>query len=232
MGCDIHVYIEFLDTEDGKWKVAAYNKETGEVAAGGPISITVNNGDDTDIAEEVVGEIFDSFELKDFDRSYVFFAKLADVRNAWSIKPLARPRGLPKDVNSFIRMALRSHHSETYFTPEELLSADWKAHGVEEEVISREAAEEHLAAHPDCRCYAKEYADRVTACYSGGQFCCYGTEFHRMTKEQRRLVSTIRVPKEFVEDLGQNGDVVYLLKMCRDLKATGKSWRVVVGFDS
>ena len=228
MGCDIHIYIEFLDTKDGKWKVAAYDEKTGEATPGGPINITVDNGDDLDIADAVEEMIHDRFQLKGFDRSYVFFAKLASVRNSWSITPLASPRGLPRDVNSFIRTAQRGHHSETYFTPEELLAADWRVHGVEDEFISLEAAEKHLATHPDCRCYA----DRVTACYSGDLFFCYGEEFHRMTKEKRRLVSTIKVPREFVKDLGRNGDVIQLLKMCRDLKATGKSWRVVIGFDS
>lgn len=48
----------------------------------------------------------------------MFFAFLADVRNDYDIKPLAKPKGLPEDVSDEVKEELddSDYHSHSYFT--------------------------------------------------------------------------------------------------------------------
>ena len=59
-------------------------------------------------------------------RSYVTFARLADVRNYDGIRPLADPRGIPHDLTAAVRLGLSecADHSFTWFTLDQLLGED------------------------------------------------------------------------------------------------------------
>jgi len=61
-------------------------------------------------------------------RNYLLFAILANVRNDGSITPIAEPRGLPADMNSYIAEKAKSWeddgHSMSYFTLQELEDAN------------------------------------------------------------------------------------------------------------
>lgn len=62
-------------------------------------------------------------------RSYLLFAHLAGVRSDDpSLKPIVEPRGLPKDMSSFVAdyMGVDGDlHSYSYLTLTELLAHDW-----------------------------------------------------------------------------------------------------------
>lgn len=88
------------------------------------------------------------------DRNYLLFQILADVRSAWSLEPIAPPRGLPPDMSNELQLVamasgdnaylpledeeLRSavfdhyggylgDHSYSWLSLDELLAYDWKA---------------------------------------------------------------------------------------------------------
>lgn len=64
-------------------------------------------------------------------RSYLLFAHLADVRNGDpNLRPIVEPRGLPKDISSFVKDYMGGEdegdlHSHSYLTLTELLAYDW-----------------------------------------------------------------------------------------------------------
>lgn len=86
---------------------------------------------------EAVGPVFknDYGEAKTEEpyggRNYRLFAFLADVRNSQNIVPISEPKGFPKDVSPSLKEELVDYwdgdgHSASYFTLEELESADWE----------------------------------------------------------------------------------------------------------
>ena len=62
-----------------------------------------------------------------FKRDYRLFAKLANVRNDGSIKPIALPRGLPKDISEVTTIEAkfwgRDGHSHSWINAEEIREA-------------------------------------------------------------------------------------------------------------
>lgn len=63
------------------------------------------------------------------NRNYVLFALLADVRNGLDIKPLSKPKGIPKELSSdmdeYIKEWGGDGHSHSWFTLKELKEIDW-----------------------------------------------------------------------------------------------------------
>lgn len=57
-----------------------------------------------------------------FIRNYLFFAWLADVRNRFGVKPLSKPRGLPKDYLSDPEFGF-ADHSESWLSVDEIINA-------------------------------------------------------------------------------------------------------------
>lgn len=113
MGCDIKTYME-------------YRKPTNS----GPIWTDCNeykpnpyyNPND----EPSVPKSYKKYTIAD-SRNYNLFAVLANVRNYNGIKPLANPKGIPKDSCSEIIEGYESFkldaHSASYYTLTELLNA-------------------------------------------------------------------------------------------------------------
>jgi hypothetical protein len=62
-------------------------------------------------------------------RSYVLFAILADVRNNWEIKPIAPPKGNPKQASpewyAEVGKWEGDGHSHSWYTLAELEAVDW-----------------------------------------------------------------------------------------------------------
>ncbi len=110
MGCDIHTNVE-------------YRKPT----INGPVWTDGNKyesnhyfGDPNEPEFKEINEICGN-------RNYSLFAVLADVRNSNGVKPLSKPRGLPKDCCETIALEHKSWgsdaHSTSYFTLAELIKA-------------------------------------------------------------------------------------------------------------
>lgn len=61
------------------------------------------------------------------DRNYAVFCKLAGVRADHAIKPIAEPRGTPKDVDTDTKeeMECEDYHSHSWLTLKELQDANW-----------------------------------------------------------------------------------------------------------
>ncbi len=121
MGCDIHLYVE--RREGGKW-----------VKCEGFVSDYYKEGD----------PYFGTKEFSNTDepyggRNYDLFAMLADVRNGYGFagcdtgdgfKPIAAPRGLPKDVSLGVAAKAEGWegdgHSYSWLTLAELQAYDFK----------------------------------------------------------------------------------------------------------
>lgn len=78
--------------------------------------------------EVLVGEDFPAYwehwAAPAVKRNYDMFAKMANVRNDGSIKPIAWPRGLPNDASPLTYMAYKEEeadaHSTSYLTVDEI----------------------------------------------------------------------------------------------------------------
>jgi hypothetical protein len=220
MGCDIHIFIEYYDTEDGKWKIAAYDKETGETTPGR--AITIANGDDGYIRDI----IWDCYRIR-YRRDYRLFTKLADVRDysSWGVVPIAKPRNLPENVNNFIREGHLGHHSLTHFTPEELLAVDWKTSIIERTYVARAVFDSRLDSGRDID------AKDTLRCVPKYGSCISSKGYITLPEDRRLSIDYVEIETVVDHHLDQNS-AKELLKLCRDLKATDKSWRIVIGFDS
>lgn len=108
MGCDIHLYVE--KRVDGKWVAAD---------KWGPDKYDESGG-------RKVVDYDDRFYT---GRSYGLFSILANVRNGAGFKPIAMPRGLPKDVTPEVAAESESWdsdgHSHSWHTVADLLAYDW-----------------------------------------------------------------------------------------------------------
>ena len=93
----------------------------------------INNSQDKQETEDLEEAIY-------IGQNYPLFAVLAGVRAGrynesykTNIKPISRPRGLPKDVSSSIRsyfLERNYHHSISWFIVEELLNFQWTKHRI------------------------------------------------------------------------------------------------------
>lgn len=67
---------------------------------------------------------WEHYSCPPIQRWYKLFARICGVRNnpEWCITPIAKPRGLPADLNIVTRTCyeLEEHHTETWLTAEEL----------------------------------------------------------------------------------------------------------------
>lgn len=110
MGCDIHNHIEYLKTINGesKWICGDY--------------FMVNP-----YYEEGIDNEEKPFDLVGFcnNRNYGLFSILAGVRNYSDNKPIAEPKGSPKDLSKEVKEDIEywgvDGHSHSYFTLKELL---------------------------------------------------------------------------------------------------------------
>jgi hypothetical protein len=106
MGCDIHMFVEHREKSGKPWK-NVYKKEVRKI--GPDYSYDVN---------------YYGYG----DRNYDLFGILAGVRS-YECEPIAKRRGLPKDVSEEIKKESdrwdSDGHSHTYLTLEELLAFDW-----------------------------------------------------------------------------------------------------------
>ena len=64
-----------------------------------------------------------------YDRSYSFYAAIADVRNYSDIEPISTPRGLPEDLSRETKHQADADggdgHSHSYLYANELREYDW-----------------------------------------------------------------------------------------------------------
>jgi len=108
MGCDIHMYPEVKKGD--KWEFVYKYK---------PDDFWKEDDCPKDRANYYAWE----------DRYYYLFAILADVRNAWDLKPIAEQRGLPIDVSDGTAKEWEDDgdgHSHSWLSLKELLDFDWK----------------------------------------------------------------------------------------------------------
>ena len=107
MGCDIHIFLERKNKD--KWEDANLYQQ--------------NYYTHPDDAEEKTFDRLDCYN----GRNYNLFAALADVRNYGHIRPICKPRGLPRDASGHASKELKNWgcdaHTVSYFTLKELLDA-------------------------------------------------------------------------------------------------------------
>lgn len=121
MGCDIHMYYEI--ELQGKWTYYDWRKQ-----------YVVGQDEDGDVYdyERMFGDPLCIW------RDYNLFAVLADVRNGRGFAgvrtgsgfvPISKPRGLPEDVSSEVKVADErwgdDGHSHSWCSLQELLDYDW-----------------------------------------------------------------------------------------------------------
>jgi hypothetical protein len=127
VGCDIHMWAEVK--KNNKWK------KVGKVFKNQYYRLGEQSKVDEDGYEwnpEFTDQPYQS-------RNYDLFAILANVRNGSGFagcdtgdgfKPIAMPRGIPRDVSVEARIELEKYgvdgHSHSYFTLAELLDYDWE----------------------------------------------------------------------------------------------------------
>lgn len=113
MGCDIHTRVEYLD-RNGKWL-------SGDLFRINP---------DYDPKEPWYDDPYEVIEVC-WQRNYILFATLANVRNYDEIPYIDEPRGIPDDACRRTRNAIREWgndaHSPSYFTLKELMDYNKKA---------------------------------------------------------------------------------------------------------
>lgn len=153
MGCDIHMYVERLD-DDGVWRCVAPvrdlerwpidSKNQGRLGEdwwgpGGcmhPYGCDGVYSKETDENDPCAGSGCPTCDGSRMDlawwrsRDYELFAILAGVRNYEStFRPIAQPRGIPKDASVPVRRQLEGPdiHTPSWLKVSELLGAGWRS---------------------------------------------------------------------------------------------------------
>lgn len=113
MGCDIHMYAEYLGEDRKTWH---------PFGPRGPQEVYDEEKDTYTVVEDVLGRIYS-------DRNYFLFGILAGVRYSPSTPPIAPDRGVPEDSCDEIQNHRSDWsgdgHSHTHCTLTELLAYDW-----------------------------------------------------------------------------------------------------------
>lgn len=126
-------------------------------------------------------------------RIYGMFAKLADVRNTFGIKPISEPRGIPDGISSGAfedyTMYITETEGENYVTTER--AAAWVKDG-----SSKYLRNDHFVSNPDWHseswCNADELEQAITDVWRSG--------FNGCEVEWKVLVATMRSFEQQGED--------------------------------
>ena len=98
-----------------------------------------------------------------YDRSYYFYAAIADVRNYHEITPIDKPRGLPKDVARGTKYQSEEMggdgHSHSYLYANELRDYDWEQEMPEFKKLIDSIDIHHRALLLLVQFYAHHYGD-------------------------------------------------------------------------
>jgi hypothetical protein len=140
MGCDIHFFTETRNKDTGKWE------KVGKIFDYPYYDPNRESKIDEEDGFEWNPKYTDSFYQS---RNYDLFSILADVRNGYGFagiktgmgfKPIAMPKGLPKDASREIKKLSKEYgadgHSHSYFTLDEIFAYDWQQRTVNEGFVS------------------------------------------------------------------------------------------------
>jgi len=128
MGTNIHILFQVYDPQTKKWLLVKREGDKFVVVEDKdiPVFVAVAQGDpsDEDRTDEVAEEFYNATSSFWFGtgRDYIFFAKVADVRNDTGLLDVREPRGIPEDLSTPVRLLMEDgdHHSHTWLVDTEI----------------------------------------------------------------------------------------------------------------
>ena len=125
MGCDIHIFVQIFDEKTQKWLLVRNDQEHG-ASTDESLPVFPEGKEEDDDAVEQYGNEQSKYEFG-LPRDYIFFAKIADVRNEYGLLNVLEPKGFPEDLTLAVKKFINYEgygHTPTYLYDEDIRKID------------------------------------------------------------------------------------------------------------